>query len=183
MGPPPTHNSKIVAKHLFPAWILNHIECYRILTNPILTCLLTLICLKLSDEKLTFKSSSLLWVLSCRVRLLKFSRLNENFLPKTFSPRNFGSLVEHWLVRLLSLNLVKDSPSLLFRNNGFFLLLFFSFNTSVSLFSTNDFFTPTKHFLKPMLLFNDHTYLNYCVRYLEILLIFQILLQGRRYSK
>ena len=65
-------------------------------------------CLKLSEEKLLETSEDS----SCRERLLKFSKLKEYFLPKT-SGLASRDLLEQTSGNV-SLNFLKDSPSLLF---------------------------------------------------------------------
>ena len=65
-------------------------------------------CLKLSEEKLLEDSEDS----SCKERLLKFSKLNEYFLPKT---RGLASLdLLEQTSGNVSLNFLNDSPSLLF---------------------------------------------------------------------
>ena len=95
---------------------------------------LTLICLKLSEENLAEFSEESSW----RERLLKFSKLKEYFLPKTsgfVSPEGISSR--------FSLNFWNDSPSLLFWTIFLFFVFFLSFKTSFSLLrSTFDFDRP-----------------------------------------
>ena len=70
--------------------------------------LLTLMCLKLSEENLVeFSDES-----SCSERLLKFSKLKEYFLPKTSGLVSLDLFEQ--ISSKFSLNFRNDSPSLLF---------------------------------------------------------------------
>ena len=74
----------------------------------IMMLLLTLMCLKLSEENLVeFSDES-----SCSERLLKFSKLKEYFLPKTSGLVSLDLFEQ--ISSKFSLNFRNDSPSLLF---------------------------------------------------------------------
>ena len=95
--------------------------------NIMMMLLLTLMCLKLSEENLVeFSDES-----SCSERLLKFSKLKEYFLPKTSGLVSLDLFEQ--ISSKFSLNFRNDSPSLLFWTIVLFFDFFFSFNTSFSL--------------------------------------------------
>ena len=74
----------------------------------IMMLLLTLMCLKLSEENLVeFSDES-----SCSERLLKFSKLKEYFLPNTSGLVSLDLFEQ--ISSKFSLNFRNDSPSLLF---------------------------------------------------------------------